>query len=225
MYFPSLPSLPVRITAVTMLLVAGSAVACDVDGELSPEELELLEADLADESAEDLMIAPDEGEPYVGAESRIDTVNAGIDPVPFIMMPWFSEESFGMSECPANQVVTGFDCSGSYCDNVRLECHSYGTSLGATDEVSAWFEHNGKYLHICDEGSKITAIDCWGDNCDNIKIRCTYAPGLDTARCQWSDWYSEENPSPFYAAPGDAIQGIWCSGTRCDNKRFLVCET
>jgi len=218
-----LPAL--RITAVAMLVAMGSAVGCDPDQELSAEELALLEADLADESAEDLATPPGEGEAYVGVDGRADALTADSDPVAYSWLPWHSEETPGASYCGANQVVTGFDCNGSYCDDVRLECHGYGTTVTNSGSWSGWFEHNGKTHHVCPAGTKITGIDCWGDNCDNINIRCTSAPGLDTARCAWSGWYSEENTSPFYADPGDAIQGIWCSGTRCDNKSFYVCET
>lgn len=214
-----------RTTALAILIGVGSAAGCDVDEDLSPEELELLEADLADPSAEDLTTAPEGGEPYVGVDDRAADLTAASDPVAYSWLPWHSEETPGASYCGANQVVTGFDCSGSYCDNVRLECHGYGTTVTNSGSWSGWFEHNGKTNHVCPSGTKITGIDCWGDDCDNINIRCTAAPGLDTARCAWSAWYSEENSSPFYAAAGDAIQGIWCSGTRCDNKSFYVCET
>jgi hypothetical protein len=228
MRFQSHPSLPaLRIAAVTMLAALGSAVGCDVEDELSTEELELLAADLDDESALDLTSEPGEGEPYVGVgdRDRIDALTADSDPLGYGFLPWHSDETAGSSTCPANQIVTGFDCDGSYCDNVKLECHGYGGTVSGHQPWSAWFDHNGKSNHVCPAGTKITGIDCWGDYCDNISIRCTSAPGLDTARCAWSSWYSEDNASPFYAAGGDAIQGIWCSGTHCDNKSFYVCET
>lgn len=213
-----------RIAAVATLMAMGTAIGCDVsDDDLSTDELELIEADLEEERIEELTVAPAEGEAYEGVESRIDALTADLDPMAFGFLNWHSEETPGASICPANQVVTGFDCSGDYCDNVRLECHSYGGSVtGGT--WSNWFEHNGKASHVCPSGQKITGIDCWGDYCDNISIRCSTASSLGTNRCAWTNWYSDEDPSPFYADVGDAIQGMWCSGTHCDDKRFYVCE-
>lgn len=219
-----------RIAALAAVVATGSALGCDVEGEPSIDELELLEAVDIDPSAEEqrideLTVAPEEGEEYVGLDSRIDQLAAEIDPLAFSFLPWHSEETPGASQCGSNQVVTGFDCNGSYCDDVRLECHNYGTSVSSGGTWSAWFQSGSKVSHVCPSGQKITGIDCKGSYCDDITIRCSSAPGLDTARCAWSGWYSEENPSPFFADVGDAIQGIWCSGTHCDNKSFLVCET
>lgn len=210
---------PLTLSAVAFLGLA----ACDMEEEGSPEELGLVEIDGEDTE----LVEPDEGEEYRGASERAVTdLKLDDDPMAFSFLNWHSEETPGSSQCPAGQVVTGFDCSGSYCDNVRLECHAYpGASVAGSGPWSAWFEHNGKSSHVCPSGTKVTGIDCWGSYCDNIAIECTSAPGLATARCAWTGWYSEENPSPFYANVGDAIQGIWCSGTHCDNKRFLVCET
>jgi len=226
MRIPAQSSLALRLAAVTMLVAVGSAVGCDVEDDLTPEELELLEADLDadldEQASEDLTSTPDDAEPRPGVDA-IDDFTAESDPTAFGWMGWHSEETPGASTCPANQVVTGFDCSGSYCDNVRLECHNYGGTVSG-GSWSPWFEHNGKISHSCPWGQQMTGVDCWGDNCDNISIRCSTSSSLATDRCTWSAWYSEENPSAFVVPVGSAIRGVWCSGARCDNKRFLECE-
>lgn len=216
-----------RLTKMCLIpSVALGLIACGMEDGRDSEESELAEFDVED--VEDLeFVEPEPGEEYIGVSERpITDLQANNDPVGFGFLGWFSEETPGASECPAGQVVTGFDCDGPYCDNLRLECHNYpGANVAGAGPWSAWFEHNGKPGHICPSGTKITGMDCWGSYCDNITIECTSAPGLDNARCAWSAWYSEENPSPFFADVGDAIQGVWCSGTHCDNKSFLVCET
>lgn len=218
--------------AAAMATMITLGTACDVEqGPLDDRDLlaeQELDEDESELSEEALAFEAElEGtEPYVGVSSRIDALAAAPDVQAFTWLNWHSDETVGASTCSGDQVVTGFDCSGSYCDNVRLECHDYGADVISHRPWSAWFEYNGKFRHTCPSGTKITGIDCWGDNCDNISIRCSDVPGLGTARCGWTtEWYSEEDPSPFLADVGDAIQGIWCSGTHCDNKRFYVCET
>ncbi|MBV1861833.1 MAG: hypothetical protein KUG77_25660 [Nannocystaceae bacterium] len=212
------------------LLVTGVALmGCDAEPIDAEEELahELNPSEIAPGDELDIeLVEPGPEDEYVPVSDRVtDSFAAEGNPVAFRFLSWHSEETPGSSQCADDEVVTGFNCSGSFCDNLQLECHDYGTNTAPSGTWSAWFEHNGKAAHVCPAGSKMTGIDCWGDYCDNVAIECTSAPNLDTARCHWSGWYSEENPSPFFADVGDAIQGIWCSGTHCANKSFLVCET
>lgn len=214
---------------------AAGALGCDLDGGMPADALEVTGDAELEEAVLGQPIEPTPREEYVGPQDRIGDLAAESDPQAFTFLPPHSEETPGASQCPADQVVTGFECTGSYCDNVSIECHDYGTNVASFGQWSMWFEHEHgaipggpgtvKSSHVCPSGTKITGIDCWGNYCDNISIECTSAPGLGNSRCQWTGWFSEENPGPFLAASGDAIQGIWCSGTHCDNKRFLVCET
>ena len=222
-----------RAAVVASLVVS---FACDAEDD---PEIEAEAQTVIDEIPEDLVDAvldvPEPGEGVVGDEARTNDITWDGKPQGFTFQGWFSEESTGSSQCPVNQVVTGFNCSGDFCDNVNIECHSYGTSVGTAGTFSLWFEHeyspgwgtpgSVKKMHICPSDQKMTGIDWWGSYCDNISIECTPAPGLATNRCAWSNWYSDEAPSPFFAPNGSAIQGVWCSGNHCDDKRFLVCET
>jgi hypothetical protein len=220
-HFPAL-----RVGAAAVVVAMGFAVGCDTDEELSAEEIELLEADLADSGEEELANEPQDDEPSVGADGPIDALAADRDPVAFgDWTAWHSEETPGVATCSPDSVATGFRCRGAFCDEVKLECHDYGTWIGTSGGVwSDWFESGSKVRHTCPAHTKITAIDCRGSYCDDIRIQCSFAGGLTSATpCQWSlQWYSEENPAPFYAPVGSAIQGIECSGNHCDNKRFCV---
>ncbi len=176
-------------------------------------------------AAEETSAAIDDDEgTYVGAEARSELgLAAAGNPQGFAFLPAISDGT-PPSTCPTNHVVTGFDCNGGYCDDVAIECHGYGGTLGART-WSAWFEDAGKTYHTCPFGSYITGIDCVGDNCDNMTVECTTASGaLAQTNCQWTPWFSEEDAS-FLANVGDAVRGMQCSGTHCDNVRFFVCDT
>ncbi len=224
---------PLRVSAV--LLLGLPLLACDTEDD--PEiqaEAQAVANEVPDDLLDEALEVPEEGEGLVGDESRTDAFAAELEPLSFTFLPPHSEETPGTSPCPVNQVVTGFSCSGSYCDNVAIECHSYGTSVPAiSNGFSGWFEVGqpwgtasgvpSKQLHVCDSDEKMTGIDCRGSHCDDIKIECSPAPGLGTARCEWTDKFSEEDPG-FLAPIGSAIQGVWCSGQHCDDKRYFVCE-
>lgn len=233
----SLIRTPVRtlqLTALTIILPMAGALGCDAEDDPEVQaEAQAVADDVPDDLIDAVLDVPEPGEGLVGDEDRPRELTAEIAPQAFSFRSWHSEETPGDSECLVGQVVTGFDCSGHYCDNVRIECHSYGGSVpSATNAFSEWFEvgpppgfaGNPKRMHICASNQKMTGIDCRGSYCDDISIECSPTSGLGTSRCGWSNWYSEENPSPFLAPTGTAIQGVWCSGTHCDNKRFLVCE-
>jgi len=192
---------------------------------------------VADEIPEEFLdaVLAEPGEGLVGDLSRPLEFSAEVMPQLFTFLPFHSEETPGASECPVNQAVTGFDCSGSYCDNVRIECHNYGRSIpAAVNAFSDWFEVGPppgiasgfvKKSHVCAANEKMTGIDCKGSYCDDISIECSPSPGFltDSSRCVQSEWFSEENTSPFLAPVGTVIQGVQCQGTHCDNKKFLVC--
>ena len=210
-------------------------MACDAEDspEIQAEEFAVAN-DVPDELMDEVLDFPEPGEEHVGdAERPLSFVSPG-DPQAFSFLAPHSEETPGTSECPVGQVVTGFACTGSYCDNVQIECHDYGGSVpAASNAFSGWFEVGSspgfasgvpnKQFHICGANEKMTGIDCRGSYCDDIRIECSPTTGLGTGRCRWTGEYSEEHSS--YLAPiGQAIQGVYCSGQHCDNKSYFVCE-
>jgi hypothetical protein len=92
--------------------------------------------------------------------------------------PWDNENyevCYGWDTTPG--LVTGIDCSGSYCDNIRLECTQivqlvYGVPywLGVTNcSWSGWYsEEQGSV----DFGWNrfITGVECQGSYCDNKRF-------------------------------------------------------
>ena len=113
---------------------------------------------------------------------------------------WVSEEGGSpQTFCSYwNQAATGFGCSGSYCDWVRLECENmpYGTTLDAsTDYWTGWFseESDGIEETIFDStylwptfdenfancqyggyhAGLVSGVRCSGSYCDSINLECT----------------------------------------------------
>lgn len=168
---------------------------------------------------------------------------------------WVSEENGGpWSMCgPGDQAVSGFDCSGSNCDNVRVQCQTmpdditvwnYNFSDWYSEENSGigtwvsegWYQYDDSYSHVCNysgESGIMTGIHCDGSYCDDIQIECAtprrYDGGVwevvDMIECSWTGWYSEEQPSLTFATGANRfISGIRCNGSYCDNKSYYVCS-
>jgi hypothetical protein len=139
----------------------------------------------------------------------------------------FTSEEYPPLYCPTSNAVRGFDCSGSYCDNVSLYCdYTYRSTIGYS-YWTGYFSEEGD--GSADEGrcngpqEWMTALDCNGSYCDNIDIQCSQFPGSSTGNCYWTGWYSEEQSS-FLAPSGHFFKGIECGGDYCDNKRYLYCR-
>lgn len=216
--------------AATMAAPAG----CDSEDDASIEaEAQAVADEIPEEFLDALLTEPEEE--LVGELSRPLAFTTKGDPQAFSFLPFHSEETPGASECAVDEAVTGFDCSGHFCDNVRIECHRYGGSVPlAVNAFSAWFEVGPlpgiasgfvKTSHVCNANEKMTGIDCRGSYCDDISIECSPSPGFitDSSRCVLSAAFSDEDSDPFLAPNGTVIQGVQCQGTHCDNKRFLVC--
>ncbi|MGH1340290.1 MAG: hypothetical protein ACRBN8_01970 [Nannocystales bacterium] len=233
---PQLPSFAriLRFAALTLAVAIVGPVGCDSEDDVDIEaEAQAVADEIPDEFLDVVLAEPEEE--LVGDRSRPLEFTAKGDPQAFSFLPFHSEETPGASQCGVNEAVTGFDCSGHYCDNVRIECHGYGGSVPpAIDGFSDWFEVGPppgiasgfvKTSHVCNADQKMTGIDCRGSYCDDISIECSPSPGFltDPDRCILSAWFSEENSGPFLAPVGTVIQGVQCQGTHCDNKRFLVC--
>ena len=57
---------------------------------------------------------------------------------------WFSDENVRSAYCPNDMVVNGVQCSGRYCDNMRLQCGrmaaGYRVSTSKRMETVFFFE-------------------------------------------------------------------------------------
>ncbi len=143
---------------------------------------------------------------------------------------WISEED-GQCDtcgaiCPEGTVAIGVDCSGDYCDNIRLRCDRFTGLLDNHPSHWEWSQWIGRDRadDFCPDGEWITGIKCEGNWCDNVSVRChrsTVARGEVGLR--WG--HSEENPA--YIAPGGSfLFGLSCfEDMHCDNKGYHVAQT
>lgn len=168
---------------------------------------------------------------------------------------WVSEEGGGpWAYCgPSNEAASGFQCSGSYCDDVRMKCETmpYGITVTGyhasatfseenngigTVTSEGWYRYDNSYSEVCNySGSAgiVTGVRCTGSNCDNITLECatpmTHVEGVaepaQLTNCAWTGWFSEEQAAMQYATGANKwITGVACSGSYCDNKSFYVCS-
>jgi len=151
----------------------------------------------------------------------------GINPVAsaYEWTTWTSEES-GPRVCDNDKFVSGFGCSGSYCDNVRLECHNPSTvgNLAARNWLSQVSEE-GVNSRFCPYNRYISGISTTGRYSDNINLECAYGSNQKKNSCYWTGWKSEESGGTLYFPSGYHATGMQCSGSFCDNKRFYICRS
>jgi hypothetical protein len=152
-----------------------------------------------------------------------------------------TSEEYPPSACRSSgDFVSGFRCSGSHCDNVRVECDATGlpvrsriwtrqiseedVSSGVCMNVSDGSVRCNNYLQICAETAFITGVSCSGRYCDNLSLECTYLTNFVRTGCYWTHWVSEENGGTILFPGGYYANGMECSGGYCDNKRFYICQ-
>jgi len=148
---------------------------------------------------------------------------------------WFSEE--GKKEgkntawCPTGTALRGIECSGRYCDNVRLYCYQF-SFLDVTGR-SDWFSEEDFGYHYT--GNPITQMWCDKRYCDNVQLQYSTInvnfplPPLPDGN-EFPSLYiyriSEEPPArvicPTYIVEQKYsvvyyMYGIRCEGSYCDN--------
>lgn len=224
-------STPLRRLALAAVSTLVTLLACDPESDDADRDALLEEID-EDEDEDDApvaaeLVAPSADVTPPPVPRDVDAqgldLTAEIDPQGYIVKGWISEEGPALT-CGTGQIASGFGCSGARCDNVGLECHNYGGSLGESS-WSTWFsEEAPNNFFQCPGTQYVTGVTCSGGYCDNVSVECSDT-GLAKHSCTWTPtWYSEEQG--WYLTPGgQAIAGIWCSGGNCDNKRYLVCST
>ncbi|MEZ4221999.1 MAG: trypsin-like peptidase domain-containing protein [Polyangiaceae bacterium] len=124
------------------------------------------------------------------------------------------------SVCPPNQAVAGFECEGSYCDNVRLLCEPVPGGTGATNLTPAFSEEQPG-LRGCSGNQVMVGISCSGDYCDNIQLRCANVGAV--SGCSTTASFSEES-GPFFDRENRFVRRAACTGSFCDNVSFEVCR-
>ena len=137
---------------------------------------------------------------------------------------WFSEENGG-AVCPAGMSLNGMECSGNYCDNLRIRCRNDGDTFLGSDSYWTNFFSEEQGGGGCAGGYAVTGVWCSGSYCDNIQLRCTEVMYNYIDYCHSTNWFSEEGSG--YAElsyPWDRVTYIGCSGNYCDNKYLYGCD-
>jgi len=134
---------------------------------------------------------------------------------------WFSDEDQGSASC--NGLISGMECSGWYCDSIRLQCdYSLGMDHGASYQTS-WFTDGDTANMKCNSGEFVTAIQCSGSFCDNMRLTCTSVPSTRQSNCRELAWFSDES-GPQAFTEGTRLVGLECRGSFCDDLLPYVCD-
>lgn len=136
---------------------------------------------------------------------------------------WTSEE-YEPRTCDFDKFQSGFACSGSYCDWVRIECHNPGIANITNRHWLPQISEEAPGRRFCPWGEFVSGISTSGRYSDNISLECADAAGVSWNSCYWTGWKSEENGGTLLFPFGYYAVGVQCSGNYCDNKRFYVCR-
>jgi hypothetical protein len=136
----------------------------------------------------------------------------------------FTSEEYPPIICDSASLMNSFQCSGSYCDNIRAYCQPTSGSLGSSYWTS-YFSEEGTNYRFCNPGFWVTGLSCTGGYCDNISLQCSYIGNKTPVSCYWTGWISEENGGTLSFGNGYYMRGAQCNGSNCDNMRFYVCQT
>lgn len=137
---------------------------------------------------------------------------------------WTSEEN-EPRVCDFDKFQSGFRCSGSYCDSVKLECHNPGIANITNRHWLSQISEEAGGTRFCPWGEFVSGISTSGRYSDNISLECADAAGVNWNSCYWTGWKSEEHGGTLLFPFGYYAVGVQCSGNYCDNKRFYVCRT
>ncbi|MFP2925410.1 hypothetical protein ACLESO_09355 [Pyxidicoccus sp. 3LG] len=134
----------------------------------------------------------------------------------------YTSEEFPPLQCDSNQLINGLECSGGYCDNIRVNCTAAtSVSHGASYFTSTFSEEATSYRY-CGANEWVTGIACYGSRCDNVSLECTAISGRSVGSCYWSSYYTDGS-GPWQAPAGYFVRGAQCRGEYCDDMRFYYC--
>lgn len=134
----------------------------------------------------------------------------------------YTSEEFPPLQCDSTYVINGLECSGGFCDNIRVNCTNTGVAQGASYFTSTFSEEGTNYRY-CGANEWVTGIACYGSSCDNVALECTSIPSRTVGACAWSA-YITDGSGPFQAPAGYYVRGAQCRGSFCDDMRFYYCR-
>lgn len=131
-----------------------------------------------------------------------------------------SEET-GPAYCPANTVMAGANCTGSFCDNVSLLCRT-ATGVQNNYAWTTYFSEEGTYYRYCNSGF-VSGLQCSGRYCDNMRLECVSVSGAARSPCYWTGWFSDEH-GPTTVPEGYGVAGMACKESYCDDIKLYYCK-
>lgn len=150
-----------------------------------------------------------------------DLVSDADESSPLLWSAWISDEDDPVG-CGAGRLVSGVDCDGGFCDNVRINCVSAGVSFEDSYYTTYFSEEGVNNARTCGPNEWVTGIDCAGNNCDNVRLQCSTVLDASVGACFWSGFFSEEDGA-FAAPPDYYVRGMKCSGSFCDKMSYFCC--
>lgn len=133
----------------------------------------------------------------------------------------FTSEELPERTCPTGHAVSGFECRGSNCDEVRVLCQPVPGGTGAS-RWSGTFSEESPGWHGCSGNEVVTGIRCFNGNCDDVELRCSDTTAT-VDNCTTGAWRSEEDG--LYADLGNRFfRRGECRGSYCDDLRFEICR-
>ncbi|WP_148273497.1 hypothetical protein [Stigmatella aurantiaca] len=119
--------------------------------------------------------------------------------------------------CDGSSLVSAAQCSGDYCDNMRLYCQPTtgvrGDSYWTTSYVYAG----------CRAGYWITGLSCNDSYCTTLAVQCTAMINISPKNCYSSGVFSDED-GPLYFPAGYYPTYVNCAGSYCDRVSFKLCQ-
>jgi len=115
-------------------------------------------------------------------QSPVLTTSTGEHTVP--TNKYLSEENnylfVSSVECEDNYFVTNIECSGSYCDNKKLQCRKLMDSAGiySNNSVTHWTDWGWSSAYIakrretCKTDYYVIGMQCRFSYCGSIKLKC-----------------------------------------------------
>lgn len=124
--------------------------------------------------------------------------------------------------CAVGSLVTGFDCNGSRCDDIKLKCQPQTSHTLTQRSWTQYFSEESPTPWRQCSGGFMTGLSCKDSYCDDLSLECTTS-SRSAYSCIWSGWFSEENPA-FEAPTGTFIRALECRGSNCDDIRAQYCR-
>lgn len=147
----------------------------------------------------------------------------------------FSEENQPF-ECRPQYLAAGMQCSGKYCDTIRLLClESFDDYSNSTWSPFISEETQGRRINefVCDDGDWVTGFACDGSYCNNLSVRCTRASykgeTVKSKSCAWGNLVNPDLPTHYLNNQDPKglkryIRGVRCYGSFCRTKKFFECS-